>query len=149
MTDPDRKIIIDAITRMLARREHSHVEVLTKLTQKGFDAGLSSAILQEFTDADIQSNARYAEMRVRACASKGQGPARIKRELAQHKLDDATIASAMSEAAIDWFELALKVKEKKFGEEQERDFKARQKQMQFLNYRGFTQEHIQYAVNGD
>ena len=38
---------------------------------------------------------------------------------------------------------------KKFGEGRETDFKARQKQMQFMNYRGFTRDQIQYAVNGD
>ena len=80
MTDPNRKIIIDAITRMLARREHSRVEARTKLSQKGFDPEAYLPVLQEFTDADIQSDSRYAEMRVRACASKGIGPQRIQRE---------------------------------------------------------------------
>lgn len=148
MAESDRKIITDAITRMLARREHSRQEVVTKLSQKGFDLEACLPILQEFVEADIQSDSRYAEMRIRACASRGLGPSRVKMELSQHRLADATVAGAMDEADIDWFELALKVKVKKYGEDAEQDFKLRQKQMQFLNYRGFTQDQIQYAVNG-
>ncbi len=149
MTDPDRKIIIDAITRMLARREHSRVEARTKLTQKGFEPEAFMPVLQEFTEAGIQSDARYAEMRIRACASKGIGPERVQRELSQHQIDSYVVQEAMREADVDWFELALNVKIKKFGEGREVDFKARQKQMQFMNYRGFTRDQIQYAVNGD
>ncbi|PTT93368.1 RecX family transcriptional regulator, partial [Pseudomonas sp. HMWF031] len=35
MSEFDRKIITDAITRMLARREHSFNEIMRKLQQKG------------------------------------------------------------------------------------------------------------------
>ncbi|MBU3022245.1 regulatory protein RecX [Aestuariibacter sp. A3R04] len=149
MSDPERKIIIDAITRMLARREHSREEVITKLTQKGFHRDAFTNIVAEFVDADVQSDLRYAQMRIRSCAAKGQGPVRIARELGQHRINDSIIHSAMAEADIDWFALATTVKEKKFGEAIEKDFKRKQKQMQFLNYRGFTQEQIQYAVKGD
>ena len=42
-----------------------------------------------------------------------------------------------------------KVKEKKFGEFYETEFALRQKQKQFLQYRGFYQDHIEYAVSAN
>lgn len=149
MTNSSRKIIIDAITRMLSRREHSCQEVYRKLNQKGFVQDEFMSIVQEFVDADILSDHRYTQMRVRACAARGIGTSRINAELKQHGIDQSLISAAIAEAEIDWFELALAVKQKKFGQQVEGDFKHRQKQMQFLHYRGFTQEQIQYAVNGD
>jgi hypothetical protein len=57
MSEFDRKIITDAITRMLARREHSFNEIMRKLQQKGIASDAFMPILKEFKDADIQSDA--------------------------------------------------------------------------------------------
>ncbi|MBU2978002.1 regulatory protein RecX [Alteromonas sp. C1M14] len=149
MTDSDRKIITHAITRMLSRREHSSQEVYTKLSQKGFASEDFIPVVQGFLDADILSDSRYAQMRVRACAAKGVGTCRIRAELKQQHISEQLIDDAVVEAEVDWFALAKQVKQKKFGQQKESDFKLRQKQMQFLHYRGFTQEQIQYAVCGD
>ena len=46
-------------------------------------------------------------------------------------------------------DLQSKVKEKKFGEFYENEFALRQKQKQFLQYRGFYQDHIEYAVSAN
>ncbi|SVE25755.1 uncharacterized protein METZ01_LOCUS478609, partial [marine metagenome] len=56
MSEFDRKIITDAITRMLARREHSFNEIMRKLQQKGIASDAFMPILEEFKDADIQSD---------------------------------------------------------------------------------------------
>ena len=85
MSEFDRKFITDAITRMLARREHSFSEICRKL----------------------------------------------------------------DEIEPDWFEKAKWVKDKKFGPFKETDFKLLMKQKQFLQYRGFYSEHIEYAVKGE
>lgn len=37
MSEGDRKVIIASITRMLARREHSVQEIISKLSQKGVE----------------------------------------------------------------------------------------------------------------
>ena len=53
MSDFDRKIITDAITRMLARREHSVNEIARKLQQKGIASEAFTPILDEFKDAAV------------------------------------------------------------------------------------------------
>ncbi len=147
MSDFDRKIITDAITRMLARREHSVNEIARKLQQKGIASEAFTPILDEFKDAGIQSDTRFAESRARALYMKGKGPRVIKLDLQQYGVDEGTAEQALNEIEADWFESARNVKVKKFGEFYETEFALRQKQKQFLQYRGFYQDHIDYAVS--
>ncbi|MBJ2127531.1 regulatory protein RecX [Alteromonas sp. IB21] len=149
MSEFDRKIITEAITRMLARREHSFSEIVRKLKQKGIESDAFIPILEEFRSADIQSDVRFAESRARALYLKGKGPRAIKLDLQQYCIDESTAYEAMQEIDADWFESAKKVKEKKFGGFYEAEFVLRQKQKQFLQYRGFYQEHIDYAVSAN
>lgn len=147
MSEYDRKIIIETITRMLARREHSYTEVIQKLAQKGVEPSSSAPILDEFRQADIQSDVRYSESRANALANKGSGPQKIKADLRFHGVDDSIIEQAMYDVSVDWFELAKQVKQKKFGEQIESDYKQCLKQKQFLTYRGFSSDQINYAVS--
>tara|TARA_B100002049_G_C15909124_1_gene303246 strand:+ start:41 stop:499 length:459 start_codon:yes stop_codon:yes gene_type:complete len=149
MSESNRKIIVDAITRMLARREHSVVEITTKLSQKGYEEAETAPIIEEFREAGIQSDLRFAEAMVRSAVVRGRGPRRLKADLSAHDVEESFIDQAIKEVAPDWFELALHVRIKKFGTAVPEDFKVRQKQMQFLQYRGFVQEQIQYAIRGD
>lgn len=147
MTDSDRKIIMDSITRMLSRREHAYAELIRKLQQKGFQTNAFVPVLEEYREAGIQSDARFAEMKVRAGAAKGQGPGRVKMDCQQWQVDEHLVEQAIQENEIDWFELALQVREKKYGIERISDRELRYKQMRFLQYRGFYQDHIEYALS--
>lgn len=146
MAENNRNNIIDAITRMLARREHSAAEIGRKLLQKGFEEQEYAPIIEEFTEANIQSDTRYAEAKVRAAVAKGSGPRKLQAELAQHDIDEHTLQLAIREIEPDWYALASRVREKKFGLSEPDDFKQAQKQKQFLQYRGFLQSHIQFAM---
>lgn len=149
MSEPDRKVIVASITRMLARREHSVEEIVRKLAQKGLEEAAIIPVLDEFREAGIQSDARYAEARARALMLKGSGPRKIKADLQQHGVAETLFDNVFNELDADWFELARQVKEKRFGEQYPQEYKDKMKQMQFLSYRGFSQSHINYAVNGD
>jgi len=149
VSDFDRKLITDAITRMLARREHSYNEICQKLSLKGIENEDFIPILEEFKQANIQCNRRFAESRARALYLKGAGPRKIKLDLQQHGVDEADTEAAFNEIQPDWFAAAHKVKVKKFGADKAADFKRAMKQKQFLQYRGFYHEHIEFAVNGE
>ena len=149
MSDFDRKFITDAITRMLARREHSFDEICRKLSQKGIESDAFIPILEEFREANIQCDKRFAESRARALYQKGAGPRKIKLDLQQYGVNEYDAQRAIQEIEADWFEAALKVKVKKFGAGRETDFNYAMKQKQFLQYRGFYSEHIEFAVKGE
>ncbi len=146
MTDNEVKIINNTITRYLARREHSQVELFNKLLAKQLPKNLISQQIQAFADNNIQSNYRFTESFVRSSVAKGQGEYRIRRGLTEHEIDTETIENVLIELNIDWYELVEKVIRKKFANENNKDWQQNQKMSRFLQYRGNTQEQIQHAI---
>ncbi len=57
------------------------------------------------------------------------------------------IEIALEETDVDWYELAREIRFKKFGASKPADFKAKARQMRFLQYRGFEPDHIQAAID--
>lgn len=149
MTEDNHKVIRHTLTQLLSRREHGFNELLFKLQQKGFEVGEVLPVLQQFKEANIQSDSRFAEMHYRAGINKGQGQTRIKEVLKQHKIDDCDALAGFSEIEVDWFELAWVVKCKKFGELPPKDTKEKAKQQRFLLYRGFSYEQIEHALTNE
>ncbi len=147
MSEQDAKIINHAITRYLARREHSRVELMQKLSAKGFDASMCSRQIQLFTQKNLQSDSRFIESFVRNAYFRGKGPTFIRQTLHQHEVDSVEVSDCIKAENFDWYALALQVRQKKFGEDKAVDFAAKQKEMRFLQYRGFEQTHINEAVN--
>jgi len=125
---------------LLARREHSVVELTRKLIDKGFDEVFVHEALTILVSDGLLSDARYAESYVRFRMSKGFGPVRIREELRQRGVDAVLIASYVDFQAPCWIEIARKAWQKRFGGQFPEEMKARAKQLQFLNYRGFTTE---------
>lgn len=146
MTDEQLKIINNAITQMLSRREHSQRELLRKLSQKGLDSELCEQQVQKFVEGNVQSDARFVEMIIRSRVNKGQGLNRIKQELSEHDIDYTLIQSTLDELDLDWFELAHNVANKKYADKPHKDWSELQKRQRFMQYRGFSQDEINYAL---
>lgn len=135
--------------RLLARREHSLRELRSKLGSKGFEADELDEALERLIDQGLQSDARYAAALLRSRMQRGQGPLRIRRELADNGLDSETIATLFETEEPDWWELAREVRVRKFAEAVPSDYKEKARQMRFLQYRGFDMEQIRYALGED
>ena len=133
----------------LARREHARGELLDKLTKAGFQADIADDAIDRLVADGLQSDQRFAEMFVQTRISQGKGPVRIRAELRERGLAGGAIDIALEEAEADWYALAREVRLKKFGGSAPRDFNQKAKQMRFLQYRGFEQDHIQAAVSVD
>ncbi|MBE1286994.1 MAG: regulatory protein RecX [Alteromonadaceae bacterium] len=135
------------ITHMLSRREHSQKECVDKLLQKGFAEDEIWNVLSQFVAKDLQSDARFVYHFIRHSMHKGQGWFRIKQGIKAHHIEPSMVDEALAELEPDWFELAYQVKVKRFGEAIAQDSKEQQKQMRFLQYRGFSMEEIQHATH--
>ncbi len=146
MPEKPEKNIVQATIRMLARREHSMRELHQKLQRMGFASPDIDAAITQAEAAGWLSLARFTASRIRHGVSKGWGPLRIWQELQQHDISRTQFTCALEALDIDWFALAQTVKSKKFGSTLANDFRSRQKQQQFLRYRGFEQEQIDYAL---
>ena len=129
----------------LARREHSCLELSQKLSRR-FPNDLRKiyAEVDRLTDEGLQSDTRLAEAFIRARSNRGQGPAKIRKELQAKGLSDCDISWGFEETKVDWFALAEQVARKKFGvlSEQDKDLQSRARVTRFLQQRGFSYDHI-------
>jgi len=133
----------------LARREYGQTELVKKLADKGYERSVAEQAVYKLTEDGLQSDRRFAEAFVQSRINQGKGPVRIRLDLGQRGVGDAAIELAIEVASANWFELARDVRLRKFGTGKPSDFKAKAKQMRFLQYRGFEQDHVQAAFNGD
>ena len=132
----------------LARREHGVLELSRKLIARGFDADPVEAAVRDLIDDGLLSDSRFAEAFVHSRFQKGSGPQKIHAELRQRGIDDDLISACLESVSEQWLARVREVREKKYGPQQPRDFKERNRQMRFLQQRGFTSEQI-YAVFKD
>lgn len=131
----------------LARREHARAELIDKLTKAGFLPDVANAAVGRLIEDGLQSNQRFADAFIRSRINQGKGPVRIRTELRERGLDSTEIDIGLDDANQDWLQLAKAVRRKKFGSARPANFDHKAKQMRFLQYRGFEQDHIQAAVS--
>jgi regulatory protein len=137
-----------AAVRLLARREHSAEELQRKLLDKGYADEDVAAVMEKLTSRRLLSNDRYAASRVRHRAQGGQGPVRIRAELRQQGVADEVIEREIASAGMDWDQLAVEVRRRRFGGGPPRSLAERAKQARFLQYRGFSADQIRAALGG-
>lgn len=147
MSLDEAKIINQTITRLLSMREQSQFELLQKLAAKGFSNTASERQLQLFIEKGIQSDQRYLASYVRGAYLKGKGPQVIRQSLQQHNIEGAHVSLHIKDEDYDWYGLAIKVRNKRFGETPPIDCSDKEKQIRFLQYRGFEQAHINEAFD--
>lgn len=126
-------------------REHGAKELEAKLTRKGYDALTTTQVIEDLRETGLVSDQRFAEAFVRGHAARGHGPVRIRYELRELGVANELIEAALGAEDFDWPELALKVRQRKFGERAPKAYAERAKQMRFLQYRGFSTDQIRAA----
>jgi regulatory protein len=134
---------------LLARREHSHRELTRKLAARGFPADVVGPALDALECSGALANARFTETFVRSRIAKGQGPQRIRAELAQRGITDTEADDGLRTADVDWLAAIRTVRAKRFGPELPRDYAERARQARFLQYRGFDSAQIRAALEFD
>lgn len=103
--DPDAAYA--AGLRLLARREHSEIELRGKLAQRGFAGSLVASAVERLRTDGYLSEERFAHSLARHRANQGYGELRIRAELARHGLDGPLLEQALLELDADWVERAL------------------------------------------
>ncbi|MBT8141043.1 MAG: regulatory protein RecX [Gammaproteobacteria bacterium] len=126
----------------LSRREYGTQELHNKMLGKAHEPAVIAQVLRELTDEDLLSDERFAEAMLSHGAFKGQGPRKIRHDLAKKSLPAHFINAAFEVCEIDWFALAKEVRTKKYGTECPKEWKDKAKQMRFMQTRGFEIEHI-------
>lgn len=142
-TSPGPADVRRAAMDLLARREHTRKELARKLNRK-FSAvpDLIEEELGKLKAEGLQSDARLAEVFIRARKNRGQGPVKIKMELRGKGVDNETLGIAFDHCDVDWFALIEQVSRRKYGESAPSDARERAKRSRFLQQRGFNFDHI-------
>ena len=133
----------------LARREYGREELVGKLVRGGFQPDTARAAVERLADEGLQDDRRFAAGLVQSRIGQGKGPVRIRQELEQRGIDAGLAETALAESGEDWAGLARRVRTRKFGAALPPDFPAKARQMRFLQYRGFTADQVQTAVEND
>lgn len=137
--DEEKRRLLDCEKRavgLLARREHSRLELARKLADRGFSADEVEPVLERLADEGWQSDRRYAESLIRARSARRYGPDRVANELSQHGVDEAVASAAFAAEPQDWAALAREQLLARFREPPA-DFPERARRHRHLVRRGF------------
>jgi len=145
VSNPESSDLKAKAIQLLSRREHSAQELAEKISTTE-NRPLADAVVAELVEADYVSDSRYADMLVRNRIRQGHGKKRIRQALRQKGITDVLVAEAFEQHDTDWFECAVMARNKRFGLERVDDIKLRNKQIRFLQYRGFDFEQINHAL---
>ncbi len=138
---------------LLARRDYSTRELRAKLKDRGYLEQAIEPVLIDLEETRKLDDARYGANVVASRSRRALGPARIRNELKQKGVAAETIDQALAggegEEAPDFIQLARQARVRKFGPELPTDWKEKARQARFLQYRGFSTDHIRAALDGD
>jgi len=137
-----------AAMNLLAMREHSRAELHKKLSQRFDNHPGVDDVLNQLAAEGLQSDSRFAEAFTRMRFRQGKGPRRVTQELSERGITGSLAQTALWEQELDWFDLCLNTRARRFGEQAPTDLKEKARQIRFLQYRGFDSEQIRYALDG-
>jgi len=138
----------EAAIGLLARRDYASGELRAKLEQRGYDGPTAAAVIAELIEERALNDIRYAENYVRYHAGRGHGPLRITADLKPLGVPAEVIEAALATGP-DWRALAREVRTRKFGAQEPPDWPEKARQARFLQYRGFSSDHIRSALDAD
>ena len=125
---------------LLARREHSRLELERKLAPHAQDAHELEDLLDDFTRRGWLSERRVVEQIVHARRGK-LGSQRIRRELLDKGIAAALVAEVLPQLKEGGIEAARAVWQKKFGKSP-RNMAERARQVRFMLGRGFALDTV-------
>jgi regulatory protein len=140
----------DYAVTLLARRDYSSVDLKKKLAERGYTEHAREVVVDDMVSMNKVNDERFGQNLVAFRARRGHGPARIRQQLKKSGLTREAIDGAVKgEEAPDFLALARATRIRKFGPEIPKDRKERARQARFLQYRGFSTDHIRAVLEGD
>jgi regulatory protein len=144
--DPDAARL--AAVALLARRDFATGELRQKLESQGFRPEIAAAVVTDLVGERALDDGRYAENYVAYHSGRGQGPLRIAADLKALGVSSELVEAALASGP-DWRVLAREVRTRKFGAGPCEEWAEKTRQARFLQYRGFSSDHIRAATGAD
>lgn len=133
---------------LLGRRDFASFELTTKLLAKGYDEAATTAAVAALIDERLLDDQRFLDNFIRSHAGRGQGPIRIRQELMALGFTAGDIEGALARGP-DFAQRCREVRARKFGAAAPASWAERGRQARFLQYRGFSSDHIRLATGQD
>lgn len=144
---PPKRPVLEQALALLARRDHSTLELKRKLSRAGHDQHAIDAAILRLRDLGYQDDGRYAQALERQLIGRGRGPRAVRAKLAAAGVQAMpTDGSVTAEAPPDWAALARQALERRFGEAPAADRRQWQQRARFLLARGFTEAQARSAL---
>ena len=137
-----------AAVGLLARRDYACGELGGKLRERKFDVMVVERVVDDLRARRLLNDERYAGHFVQYHLARGQGPLRMRRDLENFEVAGALIDAALA-AVADWAAVARDVRRRRFGAAVPGDWKEKGRQARFLQYRGFSNDHIRLSLGPD
>lgn len=139
--------LYDHAVSLLARRDYSSGELartLSKMTEnrENIDKALSRLVECGYLD-DNRLITHMIDKHVR----KKHGPARIKQEIRQKGFSPELVEQMLEKVDVDWYAMARELKVSKFGDAVASEAKEKNKQIRYLQYKGFSMDMIFEALS--
>lgn len=142
----DKAAARQAIIQSLSRREHSRFELFQKLSPKVESLTCLEHLLDDMIERGWQSDQRFAEVFARDRSTR-YGPIKIRYELKMRGIDEPLINQTLDALAVDWYEQASSLRQRKFSADSLQDVKIKAKAYRYLAQRGFSSEQVHYALD--
>lgn len=140
----DPALIRAKALELLARREHTRLELRQKLLQRGFPADPIELVLEQLVEERLIDEARFAELYASARADKGYGPLRVARELRERGVAEDVVAATLAALEGDWLPKLRELHRKRFKSRIPADVAGRLQQTRVFRQHGFTLDQIKH-----
>jgi len=144
----DPEAVRTAAVTLLARRDFASAELRARLCSQGFEDGAAGQVIAELAARGVLDDRRFAENYVNSHARRGQGPIRIAAQLRRCGLPEELVDAALA-GGPDWHALARRARSAKFGRQPPASWADKARQARFLQYRGFSSDHIRATTGAD
>jgi regulatory protein len=142
----DERTVRTAALALLAGRDFGRSELARRLARRGYPVPVVDSVVEALVAERLLSETRFVEQFIRQHAGRGHGPVRIRAELRERGVPEDEIEAGLEAAGEDWGAVAREVRRRRFGLSPPGDYAERARQARFLQYRGFSADHIRAAL---
>ena len=137
---------MDAALNIITYKDRTVAELKKKLTEKGYGLSEIEDVIAKLAEYNYVDDQRYA-IHFAKGRSESRGARVIRMELKNKGVSDSLISLAMEELDVDESETVEKLLRRRYGNEDLRDEKTRNRAYGFLMRRGFSYDTISRAIS--
>ena len=139
--------LYDHAVSLLARRDYASGELARTLSKMTENREKIDKALSRLVECGYLDDNRLITHMIDKHFRKKHGPARIKQEIRQKGFSPELVEQMLEKVDVDWYAMARELKVSKFGDAVASEAKEKNKQIRYLQYKGFSMDMIFEALS--